>query len=37
LDFVNREEELQALQNYYEGQAFQFIPIYGRRRVGKKV
>jgi len=35
LDFVNREEELGLLQKLYEGRSFQFIPIYGRRRIGK--
>jgi len=35
LNFVNRDEELSFLKKCFEGQSFQFIPIYGRRRVGK--
>jgi uncharacterized protein len=33
--FVNRKEEFAFLQKYYEKPGFQFIPLYGRRRVGK--
>ncbi len=33
--FVSRTEELAFLQKYYEKPGFQFIPLYGRRRVGK--
>jgi len=33
--FVNRTEELAFLHTYYEKPGFQFIPLYGRRRVGK--
>lgn len=33
--FVNRTEELAFLNKYHEKQGFQFIPLYGRRRVGK--
>jgi len=33
--FVGREEELADLQNRYDGGAFEFAVIYGRRRVGK--
>lgn len=35
MNFVGRTEELTFLHKYYEKQGFQFIPIYGRRRVGK--
>jgi len=33
--FVNRENELKALNDAYKKQTFSFYPIYGRRRVGK--
>lgn len=33
--FYGREEELNRLNKRYEGNRFEFIPIYGRRRVGK--
>lgn len=33
--FVNRIEEFAFLHKYYEKSGFQFIPLYGRRRVGK--
>lgn len=33
--FVNRTEELAFLNTYYGRPGFQFIPLYGRRRVGK--
>lgn len=33
--FRGREYELNVLQNLYDSDVFQFIPIYGRRRVGK--
>jgi len=33
--FVGRKAELTYLENAYKDQAGQFIPIYGRRRVGK--
>ena len=33
--FVNRTEELAFLQRYHEMPGFQFIPLYGRRRLGK--
>jgi uncharacterized protein len=33
--FVNRTEELAFLHKYFERRGFQFIPLYGRRRVGK--
>ncbi len=33
--FVNRTEELAFLNKYYNQPGFQFIPLYGRRRVGK--
>ena len=33
--FYGREEELAELNKRYDSEGFQFIPIYGRRRVGK--
>jgi len=33
--FVNRTEELAFLNTYFGRPGFQFIPLYGRRRVGK--
>jgi len=33
--FIGREKELQTLTTHYESNKFSFIPIYGRRRVGK--
>ena len=33
--FYGREEELAELNRRYHSEGFQFIPIYGRRRVGK--
>lgn len=33
--FYGREEELDRLNKRYKGDNFEFIPIYGRRRVGK--
>ena len=33
--FVNRTSELQTLEKLYNQPGFQFVPIYGRRRVGK--
>jgi len=35
LKFVNRHSELTFLKERHEQDGFQFIPIYGRRRVGK--
>jgi uncharacterized protein len=35
MKFVDRQEELGFLQRQYEEPSFQFIPLYGRRRVGK--
>ena len=34
-DFIGREAELTLLNNVYESQASGFIPVYGRRRIGK--
>ncbi len=34
-NFIDREIELKALENRYKEKGFEFIPIYGRRRVGK--
>ena len=33
--FVGREKELTALNRLYAGDRFEFVVIYGRRRVGK--
>jgi AAA+ ATPase superfamily predicted ATPase len=33
--FIGRQKELEALSKQYEKNEFTFIPIYGRRRVGK--
>lgn len=33
--FVDRENELSSLENLYAKKGFQFVPIYGRRRIGK--
>ncbi|MDR1136187.1 MAG: ATP-binding protein [Clostridiales Family XIII bacterium] len=33
--FIGRERELQRLNERYEGKRFEFVAIYGRRRVGK--
>ena len=33
--FINRVDELALLQKYHEKPGFQFIPLWGRRRVGK--
>lgn len=33
--FVDRKAELESLGRFYKEERFQFIPIYGRRRVGK--
>jgi AAA+ ATPase superfamily predicted ATPase len=35
LIFVNRDEELKILQKLYAEDAFQFVAVYGRRRIGK--
>ena len=35
MKFVNRKEELSTLNRLHKEGKFQFIPIYGRRRVGK--
>lgn len=35
MEFVNRREELDALDRLYRAGGFQFVPLYGRRRVGK--
>ena len=33
--FIGRERELAALNKLYESDKFEFVVIYGRRRVGK--
>lgn len=35
MEFVNRNDELNILQELYADEGFQFLPIYGRRRIGK--
>jgi len=35
LKFVNRRDELSCIENIYRSADFQFVPIYGRRRIGK--
>lgn len=35
MKFINREKELSALEKIYQKDGFQFIPVYGRRRIGK--
>lgn len=35
LKFVNRKAELEILRGFYEGDTLQFVPVYGRRRIGK--
>lgn len=35
MKFVDRFEELQFLEKLYEQKGFQFVPVYGRRRIGK--
>lgn len=33
--FIGRERELKALNNLYQSDKFEFVVLYGRRRVGK--
>jgi AAA+ ATPase superfamily predicted ATPase len=33
--FVDRRQELEILEDFHGKAAFQFVPIYGRRRIGK--
>ena len=35
LKFVNREDEISILERINQTEGFQFVPIYGRRRIGK--
>ncbi|GAB4437561.1 MAG: ATP-binding protein [bacterium] len=35
LVFVNRKSELNSLEKLYLQEGFQFVPVYGRRRIGK--
>jgi len=35
LKFVDRQEELASLKKIYRSEGFQFVPVYGRRRIGK--
>jgi len=35
MKFINSEKELEILDEYYKKEGFQFVPIYGRRRIGK--
>lgn len=34
-DIIGREPELETLKYLYDSQKFEFLAIYGRRRVGK--
>ena len=34
--FIGRERELNALEKLYTSNKFEFVVIYGRRRVGKQ-
>ncbi|HDD64063.1 MAG TPA: ATP-binding protein [Thermoprotei archaeon] len=33
--FINREKELKALENIFDSNKFEFLVVYGRRRIGK--
>ena len=33
--FVGREKEIKTLNNLYKSNKFEFVVIYGRRRIGK--
>ena len=33
--FIGREQELKSLNNLYHSDKFEFVVLYGRRRVGK--
>lgn len=35
MKFVNRKAELEILLGFHKGHTFQFVPVYGRRRIGK--
>ena len=35
MEFIGRKKELKALENAYRSQGSAFMPVYGRRRVGK--
>jgi hypothetical protein len=35
MEFVNRKAELSILEKHYREDGFRFIPVYGRRRIGK--
>lgn len=35
MKFVNRKEEMEILSGFYGKGGFQFVPVYGRRRIGK--
>ena len=35
MEFVNRKPELTSLEKTYRAPGFQFLPVYGRRRIGK--
>ena len=34
--FIGREKELKTLDRLYQSDQFEFVVIYGRRRVGKR-
>ena len=35
MKFINRQKELEFLEKAHAAKGFQFVPIYGRRRIGK--
>lgn len=35
MDFIGRQRELELLRRFYDGKEGAFVPVYGRRRVGK--
>jgi len=35
MEFIGRKKELAALEHAYQAQGSAFVPVYGRRRVGK--
>jgi AAA+ ATPase superfamily predicted ATPase len=35
MKFINRQKELEFLEKAHASKGFQFVPIYGRRRIGK--
>ena len=35
MQFIGRRNELRALERHFQSQRFEFLVVYGRRRVGK--